>query len=451
MTFMIKINNLILKLFIFFIIIFFSFFLFVYKLNNSTQFSDYITKLFPIELRAYIKNNFFKNTQDYEFITSDTSLFDKGNFKTFFNYKVNNLKFLDIPFYSIYNNRPEPFFVDFIDYNNFLAASTFGEFFLIDNKTDKKINIETNFKDFITYKNNLIQIRDILIDNNDIYVSYVKEVKKNCYNVSILRSNLKEYNLKKLSFLTFYTHSQCVDNSILAQLNSPLDRKSIWPIKGHRSVVINQAGGSMTMDHDNNDIYLSSGVFGARSLAQDRQSLFGKIIKINISNGTSDIFSFGHRNPQGIYYLKKNNLLISSEHGPLGGDEINLISKNKNYGWPISSYGNHYNGLQRPEAPLYKSHKKYGFEEPLFVFESRTAPTSVINFDMNDIDESINFILVSSLKGKNLFLFSLNDKMVSLIQKISLNERIRDISLMNDRLLISLETSKRILIIDLQK
>ena len=62
-------------------------------------------------------------------------------------------------------------------------------------------------------------------------------------------------------FLTFYTHNQCVDNSILAQLNSPLDRKSIWPIKGHRSVVINQAGGSMTMDHDNNDIYYTSRVF----------------------------------------------------------------------------------------------------------------------------------------------------------------------------------------------
>jgi hypothetical protein len=449
MTFIIKINKVILRFSIFFIILFASFFLFVYKLNNSTQFSDNITKLFPIEFRAYIKNNFFKNAQDYEFITSDTSLFDKENFNTFFNYKVNNLKFLDIPFYSIYNNRPEPFFVDFIDFDNFLAVSTFGEFFLIDNKIDKKINIETNFKDFITYKNNLIQIRDILINNNEIYVSYVKEVKKNCYNVSILRSNLEHYHVKKLLFSTFYTHNQCVDNSILAKLNSPLDRKSIWPIKGHRSVVINQAGGSMTMDHDNNDIYLTSGVFGARSLAQDRQSLFGKIIKINILNGISDIFSLGHRNPQGIFYFKKNSQLISTEHGPLGGDEINLISKNKNYGWPISSYGNHYNGLQRPEAPLHKSHKKYGFEEPLFVFESRTAPTSIINFNLNDIDESINFFLVSSLKGKNLFLFSFNGKMVSLIQKISLNERIRDISLMNDRLLIGLETSKRILIIDL--
>lgn len=449
MKFTIKINKILLNLFYFFTIISTSFFFFVYKLNNNTQFSDNITQLFPIEFRAFIKNNFFQSTQDYEFVTTDNNLFDNENFNTLFNYKIKNLKFLDIPFNSIYNDRPEPFFLDFIDFDKFIVASTFGEFFFIDNKKNKKINIETNFKDFITYKNNLLQVRDILIYNNNIYVSYIKEVKKNCYNVSILRSHLYEYSLKKLLFSSFYTHDQCVDNLILAQLNSPHDRRSIWPIKGHRSVVINQAGGAMTIDHNNRDIYLTSGVFGARTLAQDRLSLFGKIIKINISNRSSEIFSLGHRNPQGIFYSKKNNLLISSEHGPLGGDEINSIKKNKNYGWPISSYGNHYNGLQRPEAPLYKSHKEYGFEEPLYVFDIRAAPSSIIEFNLNDIDQNSNFFLVSSLKGKTLFLFSYKDKTFIEVQKILLNERIRDISFKNARLLISLETSKRILIIDL--
>ena len=56
----------------------------------------------------------------------------------------------------------------------------------------------------------------------------------------------------------------------------------------------------------------------------------------------------GHRNPQGLYFDKKNNFLLEAEHGPEGGDEINLIKFNQdavpNYGWAISSYGEHYGG-----------------------------------------------------------------------------------------------------------
>ena len=58
----------------------------------------------------------------------------------------------------------------------------------------------------------------------------------------------------------------------------------------------------------------------------------------------------GHRNPQGLYYNQSKNFVLSTEHGPQGGDEINLITllekKIFNYGWPISSYGEHYGGRE---------------------------------------------------------------------------------------------------------
>ena len=80
----------------------------------------------------------------------------------------------------------------------------------------------------------------------------------------------------------------------------------------------------------------------------------------------------GHRNPQGLKYIESQNLLLMSEHGPKGGDEINInyLDKieDKNYGWPISSYGEHYDGKFREEAPLNKSHKEYGFIEPMKYF-----------------------------------------------------------------------------------
>ena len=78
----------------------------------------------------------------------------------------------------------------------------------------------------------------------------------------------------------------------------------------------------------------------------------------------------GHRNPQGLYFDTENNIILETEHGPQGGDEINfnyLSPKTpKNFGWPISSYGVPY---ERNENENYKkSHKKYGFEEPIFSF-----------------------------------------------------------------------------------
>ena len=69
--------------------------------------------------------------------------------------------------------------------------------------------------------------------------------------------------------------------------------------------------------------------------AQDLDSQYGKILQISLDKYEYQIFSFGHRNPQGLINI--NNKILSTEHGPMGGDEINLIKKNSNYGWKIAS------------------------------------------------------------------------------------------------------------------
>ena len=76
------------------------------------------------------------------------------------------------------------------------------------------------------------------------------------------------------------------------------------------------------------------------NLPQDKNSIFGKILFIELKSKKHLIFSMGHRSVQGLYVLK--DLIISSEHGPRGGDEINKIIFNKNYGWPVASYGEKY-------------------------------------------------------------------------------------------------------------
>ena len=89
-------------------------------------------------------------------------------------------------------------------------------------------------------------------------------------------------------------------------------------------------------------------------LAQDQNSINGKIIQINTLNSNYKIFSMGHRNPQGLFYDKNNNFILETEHGPQGGDEINIIridnnknEKIQNFGWPIVSAGEHYGGKER--------------------------------------------------------------------------------------------------------
>ena len=77
-----------------------------------------------------------------------------------------------------------------------------------------------------------------------------------------------------------------------------------------------------------------------KEYAQDLSSNLGKILFLDLKNLSTTIFSIGHRNPQGLY--NDNGIVISTEHGPRGGDEINIISRDNNYGWPISSYGEPY-------------------------------------------------------------------------------------------------------------
>ena len=79
----------------------------------------------------------------------------------------------------------------------------------------------------------------------------------------------------------------------------------------------------------------------------------GKILFINLDNYKKIIFSKGHRNPQGLLNIDNKNIL-STEHGPYGGDEINKIIFGKNYGWPIASYG----FLIHPQISLPENHLK---------------------------------------------------------------------------------------------
>ncbi len=335
-------------------------------------------------------------------------------------------------------------YIDYSDGKLFLASGNgiFAYTNLDGEIKDLKI-IQSNIKDIVKYdkfyETSQYGIKDILIYKNELYVSLINEKFSDCYNLSILKSKL---STESLDFSLFYEPKKCIrKNNVYGEF---------WAHQG--------AGGRMVAFKEN-QILFTTGDFRYRTLAQMKDNDYAKIIKINLTNGKSSFVSIGHRNPQGIYYNSKEDYIISTEHGPKGGDEINLNKnpdqKIKNYGWPISSYGKHYAKHYSKErlakAPLYKSHKKYGFEEPLKYFVPSIGISEIIMIsDDNAEHEFLVGSMGSEIKEGDLSIhyIKLNKNKSKIVKHkiITIGERIRDMIYLKEKkvALLFLETTSSI-------
>jgi glucose/arabinose dehydrogenase len=149
--------------------------------------------------------------------------------------------------------------------------------------------------------------------------------------------------------------------------------------------------GSRIAFDDNNYIYFGIGDRGEREQAQNLDNHMGSILRLNLDGSVPDdnpffinnsinkssldeIWSYGHRNPQGLQFDHATKVLWSIEHGPRGGDEINLIQKGKNYGWPVVSHGKEYWG----PFDIGEGQTKQGIEPPVKVYIPSIAPSSLL-------------------------------------------------------------------------
>lgn len=154
--------------------------------------------------------------------------------------------------------------------------------------------------------------------------------------------------------------------------------------------------GSRIVFHPDGRLFLTAGERGAMQLAQDLSSTQGKVLRLNAdgsipkdnpfvgkTNVEPAIWSYGHRNPQGMALHPITKEIYVSEHGPRGGDEINLIKKGANYGWPVISYGNDYGSNQ----PIGEGTNKKGMEQPLKYFVPSIAPSGLVIYSGRLIPE----------------------------------------------------------------
>jgi aldose sugar dehydrogenase len=169
-------------------------------------------------------------------------------------------------------------------------------------------------------------------------------------------------------------------------------------------------GGRITFDNRGH-LFLSIGDRGVRSNAQDLNNHAGSILRLNL-DGTipqdnpfiddkevlDEIWSYGHRNPQGLFFNKQTQQLWSNEHGPRGGDEINLIAAGKNYGWPVISYGMEYYA----PIPVGKGKKRDGMEQPIKYYTPSIAPSSLIQYSGKAFPEWKDNLLAGALTLQHL-------------------------------------------------
>ncbi|MFS8045526.1 PQQ-dependent sugar dehydrogenase [Rhizobium sp. BR 314] len=153
-------------------------------------------------------------------------------------------------------------------------------------------------------------------------------------------------------------------------------------------------------------LFVSLGDRGEQDRAQDFHDDAGTIIHIQTDGGIPsdnpfkngqkalpEIWSKGHRNPQGITFDSETNRLYTAEHGAKGGDEINTPEAGKNYGWPVISYGTNYNGTKIGIGTA-----KKGMEQPLFYWDPSIAPGAIAVYRGKMFPEWNGDLLVTALK-----------------------------------------------------
>ena len=252
-------------------------------------------------------------------------------------------------------------------FNAYTIASNLSEF------------TDPNYDD---YDNN---IRDLFIKDGIIYVSQNIAFNPECYGTILLAGTL---NTQKIEFKQIFAPDACDQNHFKNQETK--DFLIDYTISGGRMV-----------DYKDGKILLSTG--DSQQEAQG-DNTHGKIFAIDETTYSRDMISTGHRNPQGLYYNKQDNIIISSEHGPYGGDEVNL-NKNpggdiENFGWPIASYGFEYHYDPETDENIFKtSHQDYGFVEPLHYYTPSIAVSQIIQLPEKFNNIKQKQILLASLTG----------------------------------------------------
>ena len=257
-----------------------------------------------------------------------------------------------------------------------------------------------------------VQTHPDFINNNYIYIGftdYLKKKKKKTFT-SIIRATLKNKNL--------------TDHKIIYKANDKY--YSNRTIHYGTRIVFDKEG----------YLYFSIGDRGNRDQAQLLNTPNGKIHRlnadgsipkdnpfINVGNAIKSIWTYGNRNPQGLAIHPTSLIIFETEHGPKGGDELNVLSSGNNYGWPEITYGRNYSG-----TTITKHTHKKGMQQPVIHWTPSIAVCGIDFYDGKLFKDWENNLLVTSLKFENLYRLEIkNNEVIQQELIYHSGSRIRDV------------------------
>jgi len=221
-------------------------------------------------------------------------------------------------------------------------------------------------------------------------------------------------------------------------------------------------GGRILFDKTGN-LIVSTGersVLETRPLAQSLTGSLGKVIRItkdgqaaagnpvfSQAGALPELYTYGHRNPQGLALHPVTGEVWLSEHGPRGGDEINRIKAGANYGWPIITYGIEYNGQPIGDA----IQKKEGMEQPVYYWDPVVSPSGMTFYSGHRVPEWENNLFIGALSGMHIVRLAINNNNRVIGEERLLaqeNQRFRDITQGNDGALYAITDQGRLYKID---
>lgn len=349
----------------------------------------------------------------------DGRLFNKQNISSKKNNEVYSLKEFFLPFprldtrlgWKATENSKRAHYIEIIG-DKVFAVSGLGEtiYFNLSNLNSQKLEqkkINNNIDTLLSNLNaELIGIRDLFYDNQFLYIS-LQHKDKNGYTIGIYRAPV---NYKRLEFEKFFSTNEYWDN-------------------------YNVFSGGRLEKFSDNKIIFTIGFANKHKKSQQKKSLLGKIISIDKETKDHKLISYGHRNPQGLFYHSDLKIIMNTEHGPKGGDEVNFNfldeDRPKNFGWPISSYGEPYPGyveVFKKNGWMKTSHKENGFVEPVKQFTPSIGISEL--FYVKNNSEKKHNLFVSSLRAGSIYILTLDETFKKVLDEDRLyfpNKRIRDL------------------------
>lgn len=221
-------------------------------------------------------------------------------------------------------------------------------------------------------------------------------------------------------------------------------------------------GGRVVFDKTGN-LLVSIGersVLETRPLAQSVSSSLGKVVRIttsgqpapgnpafNQAGALPELYTSGHRNPQGLAVHPVTGQIWESEHGPRGGDEINPLQAGTNYGWPVITYGIEYSGEAIGTPPI---QQKDGLAQPAYYWDPVVSPSGMTFYSGNRIAEWQNNLFIGSLSGMHIVRLVIKDNKVLGEERLLAGEqqRFRDVTQGTDGALYAVTDQGRLYRID---